>query len=72
VIRYWNGFADTRIYGTDMNEYLVETCRRCVPFAQVSKNSMVGMLDYIDQSFESGLRVFGFHSFGYQGTESMA
>ena len=52
VIRYWNGFADTRIYGTDMNEYLVETCRRCVPFAQVSKNSMVGMLDYVDQSFD--------------------
>ena len=35
-----------------MNEYLVETCRRCVPFARVSKNSMVGMLDYADQSFD--------------------
>jgi SAM-dependent methyltransferase len=52
VIRYWNGFADTRICGTDINDYLVEACRRCVPFASISKNSMVAMLDYANQSFD--------------------
>jgi SAM-dependent methyltransferase len=52
VIRYWNGFADTRICGTDISEYLIETCQRCVPFASISKNSMVAMLDYANQSFD--------------------
>ena len=52
VIRYWNGFADTRICGTDINDYLVETCQRCVPFASISKNSMVAKLDYANQSFD--------------------
>jgi SAM-dependent methyltransferase len=35
-----------------MNEYLVETCRRCVPFASISRNSLVAKLDYADQSFD--------------------
>jgi SAM-dependent methyltransferase len=52
VTRYWNGFADTRICGTDINDYLVETCQRCVPFASVSKNSILPVLDYPDQSFD--------------------
>jgi SAM-dependent methyltransferase len=52
VIRYWNGFADTRVCGTDINAYLVETCQRCVPFASISKNSMVAVLDYASQSFD--------------------
>jgi SAM-dependent methyltransferase len=52
VIRYWHGFADTRIWGTDTNSYLVATCRRCVPFAKVSTNSMVATLDYPNQSFD--------------------
>lgn len=52
VIRYWNGFADTRICGTDVNDYLVEACQRCVPFASISKNSMVAMLDFANQSFD--------------------
>jgi SAM-dependent methyltransferase len=52
VIRFWNGFADTRICGTDINTYLVEACQRCVPFASISKNSMVAMLDYANQSFD--------------------
>jgi SAM-dependent methyltransferase len=52
VIRYWNGFADTRVCGTDINAYLVETCQRCVPFASISKNSMVALLDYANQSFD--------------------
>jgi SAM-dependent methyltransferase len=52
ITRYWNGFADTRICGTDMNDYLVETCQRCVPFARISKNSMDARLDYANQSFD--------------------
>ena len=52
VIRYWNGFADTRIWGTDINEYLVEACRRCVPFASISHNSMAAKLNYANQSFD--------------------
>lgn len=52
VIRYWNGVTDTGIYGTDMNDYLVEACQRCVPFASIGKNSMVAKLDYADQSFD--------------------
>lgn len=52
VIRYWNGFADTRIWGTDINEYLVEACQRCVPFASISHNSMAAKLNYANQSFD--------------------
>lgn len=52
VLRYWNGFTDTRIYGTDINGHLVESCRRCVPFAQVSQNSLDARLDYADESFD--------------------
>jgi SAM-dependent methyltransferase len=52
VIRYWNGFADKRICGTDINDYLVEACRRCVPFASISQNSMAAKLDYANQSFD--------------------
>ncbi len=39
-------------WGTDINDYLVETCQRCVPFARISKNSLVAMLDYANQSFD--------------------
>jgi len=52
VIRYWDGYADKRICGTDMNDYLVKACQRCVPFASISKNSLVATLDYPDQSFD--------------------
>jgi len=52
ITRYWNGFADTRICGTDLNEFLVEACQRCVPFASISQNSMAAELDYADQSFD--------------------
>jgi SAM-dependent methyltransferase len=52
VIRYWGDYTDKKICGTDMNEYLVETCRRCVPFASISKNSMMGKIDCADQSFD--------------------
>jgi SAM-dependent methyltransferase len=52
VLRYWNGFAGTRIWGTDMNGYLVETCRHCVPFANVTTNSMAATLAYPNQSFD--------------------
>jgi len=52
VIRYWNGFAEKRICGTDINDYLVEACRRCVPFASISQNSMAAKLDYANQSFD--------------------
>jgi SAM-dependent methyltransferase len=52
VLRHWNGFADTRICGTDINDHLVETCRRCVPFAVISKNSMAATLDYASASFD--------------------
>jgi SAM-dependent methyltransferase len=52
VTRYWNGLEDIRIYGTDINKYLVETSQRCVPFATISKNSMVARLDYPNQSFD--------------------
>lgn len=52
VLRHWSGYAAKHICGTDMNDYLVKTCRRCVPFASISKNSMVATLDYADQSFD--------------------
>ncbi len=52
VLRYWTVCADTRVWGTDMNGYLVEACQRCVPFARIGKNSMAASLDYADQSFD--------------------
>jgi len=52
ITRYWNGFPDARICGTDLNDILVEAGRRCVPFASISKNSMAAELDYADQSFD--------------------
>ena len=52
VIRYWVGYADKRICGTDMNEYLVKKCQQSVPFARIGKNSMMAALDYADQSFD--------------------
>lgn len=52
VTRYWHDFPDTRIYGTDINDVLVEACRRCVPFASIGMNSMIPMLGYANQSFD--------------------
>jgi SAM-dependent methyltransferase len=52
VIRHWNAVSTTRIYGTDMNEYLVNVCQRCVPKARISKNSLAASLDYADRSFD--------------------
>ena len=67
VIRYWNGFAAARICGTDMNDYLIETCRRCVPFASVSTNSMAPKLDYANESFDL---VYAFSVFTHLDVEA--
>lgn len=52
VLRYWHGYPDKRIYGIDIDEYLVSECRRCVPFATVSKNTLEGKFPYADRSFD--------------------
>jgi 2-polyprenyl-3-methyl-5-hydroxy-6-metoxy-1,4-benzoquinol methylase len=52
VLRHWEGQPDKRIYGTDMNDDLVKEAQRCVPFASISKNSLVGKVAYADRSFD--------------------
>ena len=52
VLRHWKGHPDKKIYGSDMNGDLVEEARRCVPFANISKNSLVGKTTFADRSFD--------------------
>ena len=52
VLRHWEGHTDKRLYGSDMNDDLVQEARRCVPFASISKNSLVGGVSFADRSFD--------------------
>lgn len=52
VLRHWQGYPDKKIYGTDVNDDLVKEAQRCVPFASISKNSMVGRTAFADGSFD--------------------
>lgn len=52
VLRHWQGHPDKRLYGSDMNDDLVKEAQRCVPFAKISKNSLVGRVAFADRSFD--------------------
>jgi SAM-dependent methyltransferase len=52
VTRHWNCTAGPRIYGTDINEYLVKVGQRCVPAAIITRNALAASLDYSDEMFD--------------------
>jgi SAM-dependent methyltransferase len=52
VLRHWQGYPDKNIYGSDMNDDLVKEAQRCVPFASISKNPLVGRIAFADHSFD--------------------
>jgi SAM-dependent methyltransferase len=51
VLRHWHGLPEVEVHGTEMNEYLVEESRRCVPFARVGLNRAAPPLAYADGQF---------------------
>jgi len=53
VLRHWRKIADrVDVRGTEMNERLVQECRRCVPFAKIGQNRPAPPLDYDDGTFD--------------------
>lgn len=52
VMRWWKDLDGTRLHGTDYNPYLVDWCRRNLPFASFSTNDLEVGLDLADDSFD--------------------
>ena len=52
VIRQWRSLAGTDLHGTDYNPYLIEWCRRHLPFASFTTNDLSPSLSYEDETFD--------------------
>jgi SAM-dependent methyltransferase len=53
VLRHWHRIADrVAVYGTEMNAFLVDACRKSVPFATVGNNRPAPPLDYAGETFD--------------------
>lgn len=52
VLRHWRGAPGVKLYGTDMNPYLVAACRRCAPEATIDQNTLEPRLTYGDREFD--------------------
>jgi len=53
VLRHWHRLAGkVAVHGTEMNAFLADACRACVPFATVGNNRPAPPLDYADATFD--------------------
>lgn len=53
VLRHWHKLAgQVAVHGTEMNAFLVDACRKSVPFATVGNNRPAPPLDYADATFD--------------------
>ena len=52
VMRWWKDLEGPRLHGTDYNPYLVDWCRRNLPFADFSVNDLEPGLDFPDGEFD--------------------
>jgi 2-polyprenyl-3-methyl-5-hydroxy-6-metoxy-1,4-benzoquinol methylase len=52
IMRHWKALRGPQLCGTDYNPYLVDWCRRSLPFAEFSVNELASRLSYEDQQFD--------------------
>jgi SAM-dependent methyltransferase len=52
VLRHWSNLPDTRVHGSDFNPYMIDWCRRELPFASFTLNGVAPPLEYGDSSVD--------------------
>lgn len=52
VMRWWTDLDGPRLHGTDYNPFLIDWCRRSLPFAEFSVNGLEPGLDHADGEFD--------------------
>jgi SAM-dependent methyltransferase len=52
VLRHWKSLRNTSIHGTDQQTFLVEECRRTLPFVTATSNGPEPPLGYADKTFD--------------------
>jgi SAM-dependent methyltransferase len=68
VLRHWNGVDGTRqLYGSDYNEFLIDWCRRNLPFARYQVNGLRPPLDLPDGELDL---VYAFSVFSHFDIET--
>ncbi|MBI4381188.1 MAG: class I SAM-dependent methyltransferase [candidate division NC10 bacterium] len=69
VLRHWRSIQGPQLYGVDYNVRLIEWCRKSLPFAQFSTNTLYPPLSYRDGMFDCvyAISVFTHMSEALQG-----
>jgi SAM-dependent methyltransferase len=52
VMRQWKSLTRPKLHGSDYNPYMIEWCRRNLPFAEFTVNGVAPPLDYDDNQFD--------------------
>jgi SAM-dependent methyltransferase len=67
VLRQWKDLTGTALYGTDLNAELVQWCRRQLPFASLSVNSLEPPTSFEDQGFDA---IYAFSVFSHMPADT--
>lgn len=52
VVRHWAKLPETRVQGCDFNPYMIDWCRKALPFAGFTLNGVAPPLEYADEAFD--------------------